>query len=210
MSHVKKVDVLYVPVNDTQKAISHKWRNTKLGIFLGVAGTGKTTAALGQALSDLQNKKVHKIVLCRPTVAIDEDIGFLPGDTTEKLMPWLGAFSDVLGDISHNKLEDFQENIEIVPVGMLRGRTIKKAVLIVDEAQNLSYNQLKCIITRVGIGGKIILCGDISQSDLPYSPNPLSVISKKVSHVEGVSLFNFTKEDQMREPFIIDILHALN
>lgn len=208
MSTKKPLELIYVPINDTQKALQHKWANSKLVILTGVAGSGKTAGAVGQAFLDLMNKKITKLVLCRPTVAIEEDIGFLPGDINEKMLPWLGPFADVLGDFSNNALVDFP--VEIVPVGMLRGRTIKNAVLIVDEAQNLTHNQIKCICTRVGKNGKIVLCGDSSQNDIGYKVTPLDEACKRLINVEGVSIFRFAESDQLREPFINLVVKALS
>ena len=119
---------------------------------------------MGQALIDMKGKRVAKLFLARPTISVDEQLGFMPGNMEEKLGVWAGAFKDCLGDLTYASLEDF--DTELVAVGMLRGRTIKNAILIVDEAQNLTYNQLKCIVTRMGKNAKIILCGDPRQSDI--------------------------------------------
>jgi hypothetical protein len=181
----------------------------KLYLTNGFTPTHNTSSALAHSLIDLQKNKIKKLMLCRPTVAVEEDLGHLPGDMNEKLMPWMGSFLDVLGDMSHAK--DFQHmNVELVPIGMLRGRTVKNAVLVVDEAQNLSYAQLVCAVTRVGFNGKIVLCGDPTQSDLRYSPNPFKQISERLEIVEGCNVIRFTKEHQVREPFINDVLDALN
>lgn len=203
----KTTNVVYFPINDSQRVVKLRWDNSKLLILRGPAGTGKSNCAVGQALVDIANKRSKLVMLARPTVSCEEDLGFLPGDLSEKLGAWMGAFRDVLGDITTAKLEDFP--VELVGVGMLRGRTVKNATLIVDEAQNLTYSQLKCIVTRVGKGGRVVLCGDSTQSDLRCNYSPLDDISKKLMNVEGACVINFSEKDQVREPFVNAVIEAL-
>ena len=201
------MDVIYFPINDSQKVLKVRWDKAKLLILTGPAGCGKTAGALGQALMDMKGKRVAKLFLARPTISVDEQLGFMPGSMEEKLGVWAGAFKDCLGDLTYASLEDF--DTELVAVGMLRGRTIKNAILIVDEAQNLTFNQLKCIVTRMGKNAKIILCGDPRQSDITSRTNPLEEISKKLMHLEGCCCIQFPKSDQVREPFVNIVLEAL-
>lgn len=176
--------------------------------------THNTHSALAHALRDLIDRRIRKVILCRPTVACDEDLGFFPGTLEEKLGPWLGAFHDVLGEMSWSSLDQFIDGeggraVEVLPVGMVRGRTVKDAVLIADEAQNLTAAQIKLLCTRVGRNGKVVLCGDPSQSDIRIRPNPLAVAASKLAMVDGVELCKFTLTDQVRDPFVTAVLTAL-
>lgn len=211
MSQKKKsASVIYTPLNQTQKAVGEVWKDTKLLILLGSAGTGKTACAVGLSLLDLINEKISRVILCRPTVSIDEELGFVPGTLDEKLAVWMGAFSCVLSDMSNEKLNEIP-GVEFMAIGHCRGITVKSAVLIVDEAQNLTYKQLKAICTRIGRNGKVILCGDISQSDIFAKPLPLELACQKLVGIEGVSIFTFNAStDQLRDEFITKISKALD
>lgn len=203
------VELVYAPLNAGQRELAEGWAGAKFVVLMGTAGTGKTTAALAHALQDYQAKRIRKIMLCRPTVSTEEDIGFLPGDLSMKLAPWLAPFADTLGCISQSTLDDLSAFIEFVPAGMLRGRTVRDAVLIVDEAQNLTRAQVVCAATRVGRRGKVVLCGDPSQSDLPAHPNPLADAARRVRRVPGALTVQFTEADQLRDEFVSAVLKAL-
>jgi len=172
---------------------------------IGPAGVGKTHCALALALLD----KKTPLWLCRPAIACDEDLGFIPGDIDEKLMPWMAPFADVLSSMSFDKLDKIidKTNCEALSVGMLRGRTVK-GILIVEESQNLSYNQLVCILTRLGETGKIIICGDPDQSDL--SRSPLIEFADKIADLGGVSRIDFPPDACCRDPLVIKILKRLD
>ena len=144
---VKNTSVIFNALNDSQQIVKIKWHSSRLMILRGIPGGGKTFIALAMALTDIKNKSVSKLMVARPAVECGETLGFLPGTLDDKILPWMGPISDVISDMSYAKLEDFP--IEMVSCGMLRGRTVKNATLIVDEAQNLSYAQLKCIVTRI-------------------------------------------------------------
>lgn len=176
------------------------WPLSRILIAVGPAGTGKTCAALALALQD----KRQPLWLCRPAVPCDENLGFVPGELSEKLEPWLAPFADVLGSISHEPLSKIRA--EAVSVGMLRGRTVK-GILIVEEAQNLTRNQLVCVLTRLGEGGKIVLCGDPDQSDLRDSQ--FERIADDIEDLPGVSRVLFTADQCVRDKLVTQIMERI-
>lgn len=214
MSHPRKPPTLaFAPRNPTQEAAARAWPNLRACLLVGGPGTGKTALAVACALRDLlapRGAAADKVILCRPTVPVGEDIGHLPGDVGEKLGPWLGPFRDVLGDLSDADLDDLiGRHAEVVPVGMLRGRTVKRATLIVDEAQNLTPAQVLCCLTRVGDRGRVALAGDPSQADTGIAPNPLADAARRLRGVPGVGVFRFRPADQVRDPFVTAVAAAL-
>jgi len=195
--------IVFSPKHPGQKRVCEIWKDSQALVILGPAGTGKTSVALAMAL-----KYSTKVVLCRPAVSIEESLGFVPGTMDEKIAPWLSPFTDVLGDISETKYLNKWRNIETVSVGMLGGRTIKNATLIVDEAQNCTYSQLKSALTRVGENGRVVLCGDYDQTMIK-GPNPLKDIANRLSLVEGANVVHFLPEYQMRSKFVQKVLEVL-
>ena len=143
-------------------------------ISVGPAGTGKTFLAVAHAVSLLEKHEIDKIVLCRPAVEAGESLGFLPGDLRDKIDPYLAPLYDALNDLlPKNKVQTLVNNniIEIIPLAYMRGRTINRAAMILDEPQNASPIQMKMFLTRLGIESKAIITGDISQIDLPKKTN---------------------------------------
>lgn len=203
-----KPQVIYCPLNAGQRKLSQVWESTRIAILHGPAGTGKTHAAIGHAVTDMLERG-RRLMLARPLVTCDEEIGFLPGTLEEKLGPWMGAFSDVLGNMSKASMQWFTESdrVEFVQVGMLRGRTVQKCTLIIDEAQNLTESQLRCVLTRVGRDGRIVLSGDPTQSDIGQSE--LANVAKRIASLEGVSVIRFDEKDQMRDPLVNWILSRI-
>lgn len=205
----KLSDFAYKPGNPSQIEFFERLDKCKIIILIGPAGTGKTSCATAGAISYIINGKAEKVYLCRPTVTIQEDLGFLPGSLNEKIIPWMGSFSDVLGDMSHKKLEEILDIVEFIPVGMIRGRTIKNGILICDEAQNLTYQQLKAILTRLGKNSKIILCGDPEQSDLNSQVSPLTEVSDRLKYLSRAAIIRFNYQDQMRDEFVNEVINCL-
>lgn len=179
---------------------------------LGPAGTGKTYVAIALAVRALKNREIRRIVLTRPAVEAGERLGFLPGDLKEKLDPYLLPLYDALKDIIPAKrLQEFidEGTIEIAPLAYMRGRTLDRACVILDEAQNTSLGQLKMFLTRMGNDAKFIVTGDATQIDLPVKSS--SGLMKGIGIVEkikGVSVIRFDHRDIVRHPLVTKIVKA--
>lgn len=216
MAKAKKVEELgftFTPKGKSQQLAAEVYRESRVLFLLGPAGTGKTGCALGLALNHILRTERMKLWLTRPQVTCDENCGFLPGDLKQKLLPWLGPFYDVFSSFSDSPWEQLEkslsERLEIVPLGFMRGRTVRQAVLVADELQNATEPQLKCLMTRIGQGGKLVLCGDYDQSDKFTAKNsPLAKVAEKMKGVEGITIIRFDAEDQLRDPLVTKILAA--
>ena len=195
--------IQFSPKHPGQKRVAELWDKSQALVITGPAGTGKTSISLALAL--MRSKKV---MLCRPSVSVDEDLGFEPGTLDEKIAPWLSPFTDVLGDMSETRQIYKWRNIETVAIGRLGGRTVKHCTLIIDEAQNATYAQLKSALTRVGDNGRVVLCGDYDQTQIKGS-NPLKDIASRLSLVEGAAVVHFLPEYQMRSKFVQRVLEVL-
>jgi phosphate starvation-inducible PhoH-like protein len=179
----------FQPKTENQKAFLNLMRNDAVDIIIaiGPAGTGKTMLACYAAVEALRSKKVNKIVITRPVVSVDEDIGFLPGSLESKMDPWTRPIFDTLREsYSAKEIETMLEDgiIEIVPLGFMRGRTFKNTWIIADEMQNSSPTQMFMLATRIGEGSKMIITGDLNQSDLNPRHNGLLEIYNKVRSSE--------------------------
>lgn len=180
-------------------------------ILTGPAGTGKTHIAWALALADMLGSQERFLYISRPQVPCDgEQMGFLPGDVTRKFLPWLAAFSDVTRRCTHIKFDEIIKKIKLIPIGMIRGRTIDRGTLVVDEAQNLSMASLKAVLTRVSSTGRVVLVGDPEQPDR-YPPNacPLAEVAEKIAHFPDVCRVQFLPEDQRRSDFVRRVLEVL-
>lgn len=178
----------------------------------GPAGTGKTYTAVAMAVAALKNRKVKKIIMTRPAVEAGENLGFLPGDLKEKIDPYLRPLYDALDDmIPGDKLEHFMDNrtIEIAPLAFMRGRTLDKAFIILDEAQNCSTMQLKMFLTRLGPSAKCVITGDLSQVDLPYhQKSGLRRAIHILRNLKGIEQVTLSSEDVVRHRLVKDIIEA--
>ena len=178
----------------------------------GPAGTGKTYLATLAAIQAYRNKEVSRIVLCRPAVSIEgEEHGFLPGDLTAKLAPWVRPITDILREFySIKEIEHMiaEEIIEFAPLGFLRGRTFKDTFLILDEAQNASPLQLKSLLTRIGHGSKFVINGDINQADRLSKDNGLMDLCSRLEKrsTSGIAVCEFTVKDVQRHRLIAEVL----
>lgn len=180
----------------------------------GFAGSGKTHCAVGMAIEYLLNDKTKKIVITRPVVEAGEKIGYLPGSAEEKLNPYLLPILDEIHHfISPAQYISLKTNnkIEVVPLGLMRGRNFHNTFIIADECQNATYDQLKMLLTRIGRDSKMVLTGDVSQSDLRYDQQGgfISMV-KNLTNIEGIGLCALEACDIIRNPIISSILLRLD
>ena len=179
---------------------------------IGPAGSGKTYTAVALAVKALKDKEVRRIVLTRPAVEAGENLGFLPGDLKEKLDPYLQPLYDALMDmIPYDKLAEYMEKgvIEIAPLAFMRGRTLDKAFVILDEAQNATVTQMKMFLTRMGAQAKFVITGDSTQIDLPRNqPSGLMRSVDLLRGVEGIGVIELTGSDVIRHPLVKRVISA--
>jgi phosphate starvation-inducible PhoH-like protein len=200
------------PKSLNQKAYIQAIRNYDLVFGIGPAGTGKTYLAMAMALTFLQNKMVNRIILTRPAVEAGEKLGFLPGDLTQKINPYLRPLYDALFDLSqYDQATRLIEKgiIEIAPLAFMRGRTLNSAFVILDEAQNTTREQMKMILTRTGFDSKLVITADITQIDLP-EPRRSGVLQaiKILSGIKEIGFCYFNERDVVRHPLVQKIIKA--
>lgn len=200
------------PKSEGQAKLLEAIDKSNLIAALGPAGTGKTYLAIAKAVDYLRAGKIARIVLCRPAVDAGENIGFLPGDMEDKLAPFLRPLYDALQDRMSPKqikqmLADGQ--IEIASVGFMRGRTLNNAFVVIDEAQNCTYVQLKMLLTRLGWNAKMIVTGDPAQSDLLPEMSGLAPIAERLEKMEDVSVVRLKQADVVRHPLVAQMLDVL-
>lgn len=179
---------------------------------IGPAGTGKTYLAVACAVDALERASVQRIVLTRPAVEAGERLGFLPGDLSQKVDPYLRPLYDALYDLmGHDKVQKaFERNaIEVAPLAFMRGRTLNNAFVILDEAQNTTPEQMKMFLTRIGFGAKAVVTGDVSQIDLPKGQLSGLIDAERVlRRVKGIAMTRFTSADVVRHPLVARIVDA--
>ena len=194
-----------------KRMVSEYYRNDLI-FATGPAGSGKTYTAIALAVRALKNREVRRIILTRPAVEAGERLGFLPGDLKDKLDPYLQPLYDALGDmIPAKRLQSFMEEgiIQIAPLAYMRGRTLDRAFVILDEAQNTSLGPLKMFLTRMGSDAKFIVTGDATQIDLPdKNESGLMRGVELVRNIKGISIVEFGKEDIVRHPLVTKIVDA--
>ena len=186
-------------------------REKKIVFAIGPAGTGKTLFATQHAIRQFLQGNCDKIVFTRPTVSVDEDIGFLPGSIEEKLAPWLRPILDILYEfITVKEVQSLLEEkvFEMAPIGYLRGRTFKRSFIIADEMQNCTQNQMKMLLTRLGEGSRMVVTGDLEQHDRTGEVNGLAdFLSKlKKKRSDSIGTIEFEQNDILREPIIKEVL----
>ena len=200
--------------NLTQQEMVKAYFDNDLVFAVGPAGTGKTYVAIALAVRALKNREIKRIILTRPAVEAGERLGFLPGDLKDKLDPYLQPLYDALGDmIPHRKLSEFMADgtIQIAPLAYMRGRTLDRACVILDEAQNTNIGQLKMFLTRMGCNAKFIVTGDATQVDLPNKADSgLLKGIDLVKDIKGISVIRFTNDDIVRHPLVTKIVKAFD
>ena len=198
--------------NRTQEEMVKAYFENDLIFAVGPAGTGKTYIAIALAVRALKNREIKRIILTRPAVEAGERLGFLPGDLKDKLDPYLQPLYAALGDmIPPKRLQEFmaEGTIQIAPLAYMRGRTLDRACVILDEAQNTNLGQLKMFLTRMGCDAKFIVTGDASQIDLPHKGD--SGLLKGIEltkDIKGVKTIFFKNEDIVRHPLVAKIVKA--
>ena len=200
--------------NKTQQELVKAYFDHDLIFAIGPAGTGKTYMAIALAVRALKNREIKRIILTRPAVEAGERLGFLPGDLKEKLDPYLQPLYDALSDmIPSRKLQEFMADgtIQIAPLAYMRGRTLDRACVILDEAQNTNLGQLKMFLTRMGPSAKFIVTGDATQIDLPRREDSgLLAGIRLLDGIKGIATIRFTNEDIVRHPLVTKIVKAFD
>ncbi len=186
--------------------------NYHLTIAVGPAGTGKTYLAICKAVDALEEGRVDRIILSRPAMEAGESLGYLPGDMADKMAPYLRPLYDALGDrLGGKKVKKYIEEglIEIAPVGFMRGRTLNNAFIVIDEAQNCTYQQIKMLLSRLGWHSTMVVTGDPAQSDLLEGMSGLAKISDKLEKNENIGVVRLQPVDIVRHPLVAQMLDVL-
>jgi phosphate starvation-inducible PhoH-like protein len=211
-SAVRSGKKVVVPRSLNQRRYLEQIRDHDMVFGIGPAGTGKTYLAVAQAIACLLNREVNRVILARPAVEAGEKLGFLPGDLQQKVDPYLRPLYDSLYDLlEFEKVERlFERNqIEVAPIAFMRGRTLSEAFVIIDEAQNTTTEQMKMVLTRVGLGSKAVVTGDITQIDLPSGRvSGLVEAISVLSGVEGIAFQYFDEKDVVRHRLVQSIIRA--
>ena len=200
------------PKGFNQKAYIDAIRKFDIVFGIGPAGTGKTYLAMAMAVAALVERKVKRIVLCRPAVEAGEKLGFLPGDLAEKVSPYLRPLYDALHDLMDiDRAQELLERgtVEVAPLAFMRGRTLNDAFVILDEAQNTTTEQMKMFLTRLGFGSKAVITGDATQIDLPMGKmSGMNEARNILRDVEGIRFCEFTDRDVVRHPLVQEVVRA--
>jgi phosphate starvation-inducible protein PhoH and related proteins len=203
---------IITPKSVAQKQYIDAIRKHDMVFGIGPAGTGKTYLAMAMAVSCLMDKNVNRIVLARPAVEAGEKLGFLPGDLSEKVNPYLRPLYDALHDMmDFDKATALIQKgiIEVAPLAFMRGRTLNDSFVILDEAQNTTSEQMKMFLTRMGFGSKAVITGDITQIDLPTERMSGLVEAEKIlSKPEGIRFVHFSHIDVVRHPLVQNVIRA--
>ncbi len=207
-SYVKNVR----PRSEGQKRLMEAIEKNNLVMAIGPAGTGKTYLAVTAAVEAFEAGKVDRIILSRPAIEAGEKIGFLPGDLQDKMAPFLRPLYDALNDrMGLKRLKQCIETgeIEIAPIGYMRGRTLNNAFVVIDEAQNCTYGQIKMIVSRLGWNSTMVITGDPDQSDLLEGISGLADMSRKLATIPGIAVENLRETDIVRHPLVAKMLEVI-
>lgn len=199
------------PRTPTQREYVDLMQSKELVFATGPAGTGKTYLAVAAAVRALRDGLVSRLVLTRPAVEAGEKLGFLPGDLEDKIDPYLrplyDALNDLLGPASARRMKEM-EMIEVAPLAFMRGRTLNRSFVILDEAQNATRGQLKMFLTRLGEGTRAVVTGDVSQTDLPGQQSGLLDAMRRLDGIEGIGTVSFAARDVQRSKLVQRIVQA--
>jgi phosphate starvation-inducible PhoH-like protein len=201
-----------VPRGKNQRLYLDRMHKHEVNFGIGPAGTGKTYLAVAAAIDALLNEKVDRIILIRPAVEAGEKLGFLPGDLSQKVDPYLRPLYDGLYEmLGIERTEKLLANgiVEIAPLAYMRGRTLNNSFIIVDESQNTTKEQMKMVLTRMGFNSYIVINGDLTQIDLPKNiTSGLSNAIKVLENTDGIGFTNFSSRDVVRHPLVRKIIDA--
>ena len=200
------------PRSEGQKSLMQAIDDYNLTMAVGPAGTGKTYLAIAAAVDYLEQGLVDRIILSRPAMESGESLGYLPGDMHEKMAPYLRPLYDALGDRMGGKrvrqlIED--NTIEIAPVGFMRGRTLNNAFIVIDEAQNCTYQQIKMLLSRLGWHATMVVTGDPDQTDLLDELSGLHTICHRLETLDDIAVIRLHSDDIVRHPLVTQVLDAL-
>ena len=207
-SYVRKVR----PQSENQQELLASLRDSHLTIAIGPAGTGKTYLAISAAVEALEEGRVDRIVLSRPAIEAGESLGFLPGDMQDKLAPYLRPLYDALSDRMGGKrlrAAIADGTIEVAPIAYMRGRTLNNAFVVIDEAQNCTYGQIKMLLTRLGWHSTMVLTGDPDQTDLLPGISGFADITHRLQALPEISVVHLKDTDIVRHPLVASMLTVL-
>lgn len=200
------------PRSEGQARLMKAIQDYSLTFAVGPAGTGKTYLAITSAVEALERGDVERIILSRPAMEAGESLGYLPGDLQEKMAPYLRPLYDALGDrMGGKKVRQYIDDgtIEIAPIGFMRGRTLNNAYVVIDEAQNCTYGQIKMLVSRLGWHSTMVVTGDPEQSDLLEGMSGLADICRRLESVENIAVIRLEDSDIVRHPLVAEMLGVL-